>query len=438
MGKFKQHFLNLFLALIISLLCSCSNQATYKIEIPSTNEAKLVHVKPNVTIYIDASVSMKGYVNQNKDGYYPIKTLLPKLVFDYDEPDTKLKIFRITDNIIDSIPISGFPLQLQDGTIFKGKGSPLDKIFSTIIDTLKKNDLCFFVTDGILDFGSDNINNESESINITTTISGKLKNKNSSYAVFQFLSDFNGDHYFDYKNTGRGIVANRPYHDSILRNRPFYIWVFGDSEMIKEIFEKQTLKGYSNAETFNINYSELKPYLLEYPSEGLIIPEPDSSVITFKKIEKNDGTSPIKYSFTLGFDMSKVPEFFKSPKFLEKNYVINKEGLEVDLEVFDENSIKKQPDYGKLIKTISQKNLNRFIKININAGLSNILPKYSLVIVKHKQDWINSSTIPNDYKVSVRKIEGKTFKLSTLVSPFYEKYPSDTIISVVFNKTEKK
>lgn len=92
----------------------------------------------SVKIYLETSVSMKGYVNPNEIGPYTLIEILPFLITDIDAKFNPSVLYTISD-----VPTEyrnskqTFNENLRTGNIFTGNSSKLQGIFNTIIDSTR-------------------------------------------------------------------------------------------------------------------------------------------------------------------------------------------------------------------------------------------------------------------------------------------------------------
>lgn len=149
-----------------------------------------------VNIYLEASYSMKGFVEQiNPNDDYTLITKVPYLITDCR---TKLKapqeLYRFVTDTPEHYTESDkeFKSQLWNGTTFTGKSSKLQNILRSVIDSTNSNELTIFISDCILDLGGGlTLKKRSR---VTTEINDLLSDKEDfSAALFQYYSDFKGD-----------------------------------------------------------------------------------------------------------------------------------------------------------------------------------------------------------------------------------------------------
>ncbi|MBL4586356.1 MAG: hypothetical protein JKX84_04755, partial [Flavobacteriales bacterium] len=306
-----------FLVVVLGLvgLSSCQDDAlTYKM---SGVSDKSVIEPTSIKLYLETSVSMRGYVNSNKSGDYKLKDALPYFITDMEANFLPIELYTITDTPkrYDK-SVSEFYDDLRTGDIFAGKSSMLHNIFEMLIKDVDSASVNILISDCILDLGTEN--NMTERTQMTLGIYKQL-NQNISVACFKFLSDFNGDWYYDRENTGGSKSKDKlkPYVGRILHNRPFYIWILGNGDLIKKIHAEGILKGYESVHFYNLDYQETPVKLLSHPRKGNMSIDTDKKEFTVKKVSPD---RPVE--ITVGLNLSALPEAYQEIGYLSQNVSI--------------------------------------------------------------------------------------------------------------------
>jgi hypothetical protein len=185
----------------------------------------------NVKIYFETSPSMKGYVNlpSVSDSGYIIKRVVPYLITDCQNFPGSVELYTIVISPKRYTQgVDAFNRNLRNGSHMMRSNSELHKIFQVLIENTGPGEISFLITDNIPDLkdGGKNV-----SLDEITTLIDKVLNENPdiSAAVFQFYSEFNGDHYYDQSGSGRPFLNKH----ITLHHRPLYIWMLGRQELIQ-------------------------------------------------------------------------------------------------------------------------------------------------------------------------------------------------------------
>lgn len=425
-----------FLVVLLGVICvvtSCQdNSLTYRI----SGAAEKSSIEPvSVKLYLETSVSMKGYVNYNKAGDYKLMDALPYFITDMQANDLPVELYTITDapKRYDK-SVGEFYDDLRTGGIFTGKSSMLHNIFERLIGDVDSASVNILVSDCILDLGSEN--NMSERSQMTLEIYRHL-NPNISAACFKFLSDFNGDCYYDRENTG-GLHSGgvkKPYAGKILHKRPYYIWMFGDGKLIEKIHEDGSLKGYESVHFYNIDFDDTPVKLLSHPRKGHVEISTDKKEFTIEGASTNE---PVE--ITVGLNLKAWPKTYQDIGYLRKNISIKPDyaGTNCNVNVCDVEEIKKDKrDYAKIERVVVKEGLTHFVILSFSdSDMSN--DSFQLIFSKEKPDWLTESHLDDDLNQPEASIEGKTFSFGQLIDAFDRRYKNEELLRVNFELMTNK
>ncbi|MEM6717727.1 MAG: hypothetical protein AAF611_00285 [Bacteroidota bacterium] len=394
--------------------------------ISSTSDIK------RIDFFIETSVSMKGYVNANEVGNYNLKDVVPLTITELNRAyNDSVQIYTVDDRPR-KYPKGDdeFSRDLRSGNILGGKSSQLQNIFSAIIDSIQPNSVSFLVTDCIVDLGKD-LDIYTESSTVTNKIYKHLTRKdNISAAVFQYESDFNGDHYYDMKNTGGQNVKKHPYYQQVLRKRPFYVWVFGTKQNLREILSKNVIEAYKNAYFFNISMHDIGFKLLKNPKKGKVAVNQDRNSIMIK-----EATQKRPAVFILGFNLNNVPKYFHKQFMEMSNYQLSpKHSNDIsEIKVLTDFSEEKKVDNN----TISANQLTHFIQVKFNH-IDPEMNQINIRLFQESSDWFDTVHIDSDFEMEAEALEGKTFAFKCITDAFV-RYSKDKkeLLNVQITKTEK-
>lgn len=407
----------------IKLLCICfllvsclslksckNNDVRYKVSISSNSENSKARIT-NIDFFLETSVSMKGYVNANALGNYSLKEVVPFLITDLNTKyNNAVQIYTVTDQP-KKYPKSNdeFVQDLRSGDILGGKSSELQNVFGSIIDSVQPNSVSILVTDCIVDLGKKNTYTESSLV--TQKIYKHLtKKENFGVALFQYESDFNGDFYFDRNNTGGKSIKNRPYYKTILRKRPFYVWVFGEKEVVKEVLSNNIFGTYSNSHFFNLPIQNVSVKLLENPKQGKVAINQEKETILIREASEK---RPV--IFTLGFNLNNIPTYYHEQFKDANNFQITPKYINdiTSLKITTDLSNQKKVDNS----TISQHNLSHFLQVQF-SDVDVEVDKINIQLTQDASKWFEAVHIDEDFGISAEELEGKTFALKCITDAF--------------------
>ncbi|QHI37245.1 hypothetical protein IMCC3317_26230 [Kordia antarctica] len=385
----------------------------------------------NIDFFIETSVSMKGYVNANESGNYSLKEVTPFLITDLNTKyNNSVQIYTITDSP-EKYPKSNdeFVQDLRSGQILGGKSSQLQHVFGSIIDSVQPNSVSILVTDCIVDLGK--INTRTESSLVTQKIYKHLtRKKNFGAAVFQYESDFNGDHYYDMKNTGGKNIKKHPYYNTVLHKRPFYVWVFGEKEAVKEVLSNNIFGTYTNSYFFNLPIHEVSFKILENPKQGKVaINQEKETVLIREASEKRPAI------FTLGFNLNEVPKYYHEQFEDLNNFQITPKYIKgiASLKIITDLSNEKKVDNS----TISKHKLSHFIQVQF-SNVDKDINQINIQLTQDAAKWFDTVHLDEDFKITAQELEGKTFAFKCITDAF-ERYSKDKkeLLNVQLTKINK-
>lgn len=202
-----------------------------------------------VIFFLENSGSLKGYVNEDTD----FKTSVTALGHfpDFDEID---KTFYFISGKAEECKvdfIGNNSETLENGLIaeeYNKSYSDLTKMFEVALDSSQNNNISILITDGLYDVGeSDNPENalQREVEKIQETFRNRLDKKDIETIIIKAYSNFNGSYYFASKNGSCRINQQRPY----------YIFIFGNSKLLNKLSEDsfdKKIKGFANIARFLI------------------------------------------------------------------------------------------------------------------------------------------------------------------------------------------
>ena len=375
-----------------------------------------------VNVYLDNTYSMAGYNNGHSEFKDALADLLSKLKSVYGQD--KLFLNYINAEI--------FPINYKDPIEFiynidnkdigradkKNKSlynkTELNRMFETILDSLRENQINLFITDCIFSISDTSIRTLNQLRNyLNNSVSGKLQNNQISFAIIKFNSDFTG-FYTNIIGTSYEISAKRPY----------YLIVMSDKFLLKNLFKKIDFKKIDGFENYFIFISQKKVLV---PQCELLYNTGKSG--SFKQDRDNKNAIEIKdvkpgennqLSFSIAANLSSM-NYDDSYLCDTQNYHLNN-GFSVEkVERTGPNNIDK-----KDIHNCEKIKATHIIKIKTD----NFTPgKYNLTLVfkNNIPGWINLTNTNND-RDEQEVINGKTLGLKLFFEGIFEAYRNKDII----------
>lgn len=405
------------------LVFSCKENSKYSLSYEKKQTERDTLSISEINFYLESSLSMKGYVNSGVEGSYPLKEIIPFLISDINnENSLNVNIFLITDKEEKySRSQKAFFEELRSGNLLNGKSSNLQNVFKNMIATSITGKVNILVSDCIVDLGENN--NLTEKSLVTNEIYEELnKREDLGVAVFKYISDFNGDFYFDRNNT-----KPMPYKGTILHNRPFYVWVFGNNELVTDILSQNIFKDFKDFYTYNIAY-KLEGKLLNHPKSGKIAVNSSDNSIRIREITKKQ---PAK--FTIGLKAEKESELTNKLINNSNNYKISPDFLKDDVkfEVKDLSILKENIPNKSLI---TNEKYTHFLQPTL-YGFDFSVEEITLEIMNRKPLWIDESNLKDDFDQPITVLENKTFGFSCITDAFDKVFGSEeSIYQIKLNK----
>jgi hypothetical protein len=394
------------------MLNGCTSTITYKIEENVSDSQPTIQA---VKIYHEASMSMRGFVKQvNPNENYKLRTVVPYLITECRhrlDSDRKLYTFITDTPDLYSHSDEKFRTELCDGNILSGLTSKFHNLLKSVIDSTHSGELSFFISDCILDLGQGKTLQDQDQIQ-TSLYDQLVKRNNFSAVVFQYLSDFNGDYYYCYNN-------NQPYSGQELNNHPFYIWIFGEPELIEYALAQDIITDYDNVYYWGVKRQGVNPQLIKHPCKGKWVPFTEENKIEIIDISK---AKPI--TFTIALNLQDLPDFAKEKEYLQSNLKIDKEFTGCSIKVNTREDYKS--DGNPLVMPILAENQDatHFFELTLNALTSTT---GNIRIYLPNNNWLEQTHLDkdldeNDLVLPTDSLEMKTFSFNYITDAFNRHY----------------
>lgn len=381
----------------------------------------------NIHVYIETSASMGGYFQKDAE----FKTIISDLTAKIDNTIKPIDIWFTADSTTKYPSTVGqFSSDIATTKIAIQKSSQLHKIIANITSKSGPDDITIFVSDCILSFPDDEIIKNREinkteapnalKNNIYTTFS-ELKRKDLAVSIYAFNSKFYGT-YYDYRNGRHSISGDQ---------RPFYIWVIGDKQLLPKFNEQ--LNGISTFTpekilSFGLSNKPLSSYEIISQVERIGNWMKDANGL--KDIEIDATT----VQFCTALNLKDLPIYAKDKDYLQSNLKVVESGCKVTTEVklksdVDISNLKSKPQI-EAFDSATHVVVYKITEMNLsNASIHTYLP---LIFDTWYVDW----SCMDDTDIS--KISGKSFAFEYLIQGVTEAYGSSDAKYIDFSVNLKK
>jgi hypothetical protein len=251
--------------LVATLLVSCGREREQSAAKPPVSIPKI----SKVVFFLENSESMFGYVNGHSQYVDVVAELsqMPRFVSEGIPTEYYLVNGRdpLSVNLLGDNP--GVLKNSLNPTAYK-KGdytkSDLNAMFQIALEKVQNDVVCILISDGIFDIGQKESPENALAIEGKETRSEFIKRLDSGdlqTLIVKAKSDFDGKYFY----TSKSLTVN------VNQTRPFYVWVFGKTELLNRYFPEdylsQQLKGFEDYARFIVLDESKIPYQID-PSKN--------------------------------------------------------------------------------------------------------------------------------------------------------------------------
>lgn len=392
---------------------------TFRIDAPTVANA----LPSTIAIYLDCSGSMKGYVNFDKMNTTE-QSEFKKVVLEFSNfagnmaGQSKVTFAKAINSKIEPVDSKVFIDAIADGSIFKGKETPLDKILPQIIETVDKDlsKLAIFVSDCVLSFSPEEVkaspgrmkNYHDAQIlkaNLQRAL-GQTKNKQISMALVKYESNFNGSYYYNCKE-------EVPFVNKLLKRRPFYFCVMGREDLLANYINNAAVWPKAKKSEVFIQLPPIEMQVAMWPQEKRSDNRTPASFSINKKgeaIVAVNGEAP--KSFYLGVKPIGYPPIYDAIRKQTMEAIKSSSPLVKSIKPIDKSEMRIKKSASGLK---SKDDYTHFFEIELDADalrstLSKDTPSEITFFIepKYTLDIKQTSTL-DDFSVTAEKLEGKTW-----------------------------
>lgn len=235
--------IGLVIWVVLELFRTTDTGDLFEMTVPELSQDASVKSIKHVSIYLDNSGSMKGYVD------------FASVV---NGSQAKASIIGTLSNMMDNIHSNygiesvcncgGFDYErrqflngMENFSIFKGAVTELHNMIQVVADSTKKNDVSVIATDMVMSYGRKKLEAEKDTfynfhqlVQLGAQVHNameKCKAKGLHIIVLQYYSDFNGKYYYNYTEN---LKSNKNVN-VLMRERPYYLVVMGTEANLKSL-----------------------------------------------------------------------------------------------------------------------------------------------------------------------------------------------------------
>ena len=351
------------------------------------------HRLSKVNFFIENSGSIKGFVNGSTT-YIDVLTDLanhPKFI----QKSTR-KFYYFTSGINNPLRVLDLTQELRPGRFNQGY-SDLNNLFKVALDSTNNNSISILISDGIYDMCPD-----PTPLNTLRTLGhglrsifiNKIGKQNFQTLLIKFKSGFNGLY-------SPGNCCNSY---NINEERPFYIWIFGSTEIIEDFFPDDyitNLRGYVNsARFFRYDASNISYNPSSHKLSGRYYPVRDDPY-TLRRVRTGPSGT---FQFSIAVDFSSLP--------LNEDYIHDTANYSCS-NAFSVVSIDRPTD----MEILTFKDVTHLIVVN---KIGNPAGTLSVSILNKGYPWIETTDLEND--CNIRGKEDQTFGFKILNQGIIDAY----------------
>lgn len=228
---------------ILELFRTAETGDLFEMTVPELSQDASVKSVKHVSIYLDNSGSMKGYVDFAgvANGAQANASIIGSLS-------------NMMDNVHDIYSVEAvcrcggfnynrrdFLTGMENFSIFRGAVTELHNMIQMVADSTKKDGVSVIATDMVMSYGrnklvaeKDTFYNYHQLAQLGAQVHNameKCKNKGLQVIVLQYYSDFNGKYYYNYTEN---LVPNK-HANQLMKDRPYYLVVMGSEVNLKSM-----------------------------------------------------------------------------------------------------------------------------------------------------------------------------------------------------------
>ena len=311
-------FIVLFLGVILITSCIKSENKSEKIETVQ-GKAKAFKKKTNknknltINLYLENSGSMFGYVEPSSSRY---KLAVNELYYSLKSRSDSIHISTINEQVLSAgWNRDDFIQKLSKESLDRGKpeSSDISEMFLEALKKVEKDAVSILISDGIYAADDELL---VQAPRLRHEFSNAIKNKNLQTIVVKLTSSFDGLYY---RCCGQSSVT-------ISQNRPYYLWLFGNSQTISDmdiVDDLRNLTGFEHIHEYSSKIANPTYSIIPYNKVGRYRRDRDADKLPSPYYNALKNAEPAKrgrweneFHFSVGIDMSDLPvdnSYYQNP-----------------------------------------------------------------------------------------------------------------------------
>ena len=439
MGKLYNLTTSIIAVLLAFFSVGCGESGGIMLKQVAHNPAETQSSKPEgIDIFIDASGSMKGYIDGVQGNF---KTNVPDLITNPKNVNSlsitpeNIKCYTINNMQLVSHDSDKFRQSISNSSIFNGQSTELHQMFKLVARKIIEapTHVGIIVSDCVLSFPSNvvrsnreaNIQNVGILENNVTDAMTDLVNNGLSVAIVKYESDFNGNYYYTYQNRVLAVARGQVMH-----NRPYYFIMMGTKENIDAMFSKKVLAdGYTDIYAYNTQCARPSYRVIRAKKCGSISEIYDN--VPDVMVNQKGGKESYFYLAVEDFPVSSYVEStlaqtMENPRWkgtlIKSCEAVNFGDIQSDCNIYPMRSqIKgKTPDKSDVLCSYLYK-----VTLKSNEDLKNI-PNSVPDVIYFPNRMMDTDTcksaISNDLVEKIEDLENRTFMFDRLISGINKAY----------------
>lgn len=382
----------------------------YEVQTTKVNSGNDSNVT-QVFLLMDPSGSMKGYLN-----FRGFKDVNQNIVNNISKPldrlsskfHVEIKVKYGLNGDYKTTSISELQTKMIRGESFNDATTMLDEMISDAVQKVTDTTLSMLVSDMVLSYGKSKLKddhwlNQNDLSNLGARIHTALVgSKNVEVLLLQYYSDFNGNYYY---NCTENLEKGDQYKGVLMKERPYYIMVFGNKAMLESLLDAGVFAKEDNLyASFGLDDSNMESQKLH------LIFNPESCWVWDNITEdmNSELTGTIWTKANLGSEKETfIVEFnkFDIPIFLNQKYEIGDYHLSKVIDNVEETTDPSNPT---------------LLRFKVTLKPYDLLPKsgeFEFTLIS-RNDWVGDASVPKDDDVNIETIaslEKRTWGLNTIV-----------------------
>lgn len=382
--------------------------------LPSDDSASKTLKDINVSVYMENSGSMDGYVNLNSE----FKDALGKIIVKSNSFYSGVNLFFVNNSNIYDVQetqlkgdVNNFVSQLNSSTMKIGNtaSSNINEIFKSVLDHTSKDTVSILFSDFVYSISNNDVSSaisNAKNATMGAFMDAIKKDPNFATIILQCQSSFNGMYY---DRTDHGI----PYTGV----RPFYIFIMGSYDNLIDVNKNLELntsttgipglknKYFLSTKAWNLDENTVQVITTDYTNSDMIKAEKDGMNIDFIKT----GEGNLQYALALGISNLFVDESYICDA---KNYKTD----DADIRIVKAERVKSS----SVINEFPQ--FKTPYAIHISVPPSSQVPNLVIELENKIPSWVQASSIADDLGAVPESMQ--TFAIYDLISGVYDAFHS--------------